>query len=161
MTSSTIFWGAVIVVLGLALFAVLPDPPSLSFLPTLMKNGLDTFAHAIAFAEGYGADLTNVPTRANNPGDLKLPGSQNTTGAEDITVFPTIQAGWDALTHQLALIVDGKSHIYTVDMSIFEMAAHWTDTQADAWTANVVSYLQSHGFPNVTASDPIGSVLNA
>jgi hypothetical protein len=158
MTTSTIVWTSVIVVVALALFAMMPDPPSISAIVPTMLNGLQTFAEAIAFAEGYGADSLNVPTRANNPGDLKLPNTA-VTGAEGISVFATADDGWNALKHQLALIVNGSSHVYTLGMTIREMGAHWTDTQADVWAGNVASYLQTNGFPNVDADTPIGAVL--
>jgi hypothetical protein len=158
MTTSTIVWGSVIVVVALALLATMPDPPSLGAILPSVPNGLDALAHAIAFAEGYGADANNVPTRANNPGDLKLSGTP-VTGDEGISVFDSIDAGWVALNHQLSLIASGASHVYDGTMTIAEVGMKWTDTQADDWTANVVSYLNTHGYPSVTADTPVNQVL--
>jgi len=157
VTTSTLVWGAVIVVVGLALFAMMPDPPSFAMVPTML-SGLNALAEAIAFAEGYGANADNAPTRANNPGSLKLPNTP-VTGAEGISVFPTIDAGWSALSAQLLLIQNNQSHIYTPDTTIRGMAAKWTDTQGDAWTTNVVNYLNNHGYPGATPDTTLGAVL--
>jgi hypothetical protein len=127
-----------------------PDPGLMPLLSPL--------ARAIAFAEGYNASPTNAPTRANNPGSLKVSGYP-VTGAEGISVFPTVADGWDALTHQLNLIASGTSAVYARSMTIAQMGVTWTDTAAMAWTANVVAYLQANGLPGVTADTPLDQVL--
>lgn len=102
------------------------------------SDGLKRFADAIARAEGFGIPGA-IPTRANNPGDLARGGE--TLGAEKITVYPTLDAGWQALYHQLDLIARGKSAHYTPDFTIADMSAVWTATEQSAWAQNVARAL--------------------
>jgi hypothetical protein len=121
--------------------------------------GIRDLALAIAHAEGFGRPGA-IPTRANNPGDLVIPGwSGAQLGAEGISVFPSESAGWDALYAQLQRIVDGRSHIYTVQTTIGEMARRWTATDVESWTTNVIAYLVAHGYSAVTAETPIGRIV--
>ena len=100
-------------------------------------------AYAIAVAERGQTEIDSGSIARNNPGDIK--GSDG-----NFVVYPTLQDGWNALYHQVSLIVDGGSHIYTADMSIAQVAAHYTATQQDAWAANVATVL------GVTPDTPIG-----
>ena len=103
-------------------------------------------AKAIAVAEGFGVSGA-VPTRAHNPGDLKIPNwSGATTGQEGITVFPDDETGWNALYAQLQRIQIGHSHIYKLDMTFWQFAFHWTDTEEKSWISNVVYELQNLGY---------------
>jgi hypothetical protein len=101
---------------------------------------------AIAHAEGFGVANT-VPTRAHNPGDIKVPNwTGATTGVEGITVFPDDQTGWNHLYDQLLRIQIGNSHVYTLSMTFGEFARHWTDTQETNWIDNVMYLLQTLGY---------------
>lgn len=121
--------------------------------------GIRTMALAIAHAEGFGI-AGAIPTRANNPGDLVIGNWAGATlGAQRIAVFNSPADGWDRLHRQLQLILSGRSHVYTVDMTIAEMAAKWTSTQGEAWIANVLEYLQAHEYEWVDADTAIGDVL--
>ena len=105
-------------------------------------------AAAIAHAEGFGV-VGAIPTQAHNPGDLVLGDKgHGTLGAEAITVFQDDATGWAALDHQLEMIRTHRSHVYTVGMTIREMAAHWTRTQPDAWAQNVADDLTKNGRPS-------------
>src|SRR6266446_4703355 len=67
-------------------------------------------AAAIAHAEGFGVHNA-IPTRANNPGDLKL----GDLGHGDIngkTIFATAEDGWNALQKQIGLMASGQSDYY-------------------------------------------------
>ncbi len=138
---------AALVIVALLLFArraegaTVPGGRSASFLG---------FAESIAVAEGYGLPGA-IPTVRNNPGDLKLSGGV-------ITTFPTIDAGWEALYHQLELIRDGESAYYNTAMTIREMANVWTTTQQDAWAGNVVRAMNNRGF-SVTLSTRLSDIL--
>lgn len=102
-------------------------------------------AQAIAHAEGFGV-LGTVPTRAHNPGDLKIPNWQGAvTGAEGISVFLTDEEGWAALYAQLMRISNSLSHIYNLNMTFLQFSQHWTDTQDEAWLDNVLYKLQVFG----------------
>jgi len=110
-------------------------------------------AQAIAHAEGFGV-LGAVPTRAHNPGDLKLSGYP-TTGAEGIAVFKDDETGWDHLFNQLRRININNSHVYNLKMTFTEFAVKWTDTQQSAWLDNVLSKLQNLGY-NVNKDTTLG-----
>lgn len=114
---------------------------------------IKTFAGAIGVAEGFGIAHA-IPTQAHNPGDLVL-GDKGfgTLGAEQITIFQDDDTGRNALYHQLNLIVNGLSHVYTLDMSIRDMANKWTATQPDAWANNVAREL------GVSPDTVIGALL--
>ncbi len=118
--------------------------------PTNYPQPIVTFAKAIAHQEGFG--LPNaIPTRAHNPGDLKtgppfLPGTS-------ITQFANDDAGWQALYHQLWIILTSESAHYQLDMTIDQMARTWTATQQGEWSRNVADYL------GVPTSTPLWQVL--
>jgi hypothetical protein len=103
-------------------------------------------ANAIAHAEGFHV-AGSIPQRANNPGDLVEPGwTGPTLGAQHISVFSTVEEGWQRLYHQLQIIVTGKSHVYALDDTLEAMGERWTQTQNTSWVANVVESLQSKGY---------------
>jgi hypothetical protein len=104
------------------------------------------FAKAIATAEGYGKKGT-IPTVKHNPGDLKLKGNE-------ITAFPNEQAGFRALHHQIQAIDKGKSHVYTPDMTLQDMARKYTTTNPDEWANNVAKAVHA------TPVTPISEVLH-
>lgn len=129
---------------------------SLTFFPRRIQD----FARAIARAEGFYVP-GSIPMRAHNPGNLKTPTwtapgelEGNTLG-EGIAVFESEDAGWNALYRQLNLIVQGRSNVYNLDMSINEMAARYTGTPAEAraWANNVSLAM------GASASAPLRSLL--
>lgn len=101
-------------------------------------------AKAIAFAEGFGVTGA-VPTRAHNPGDLKLSGYP-TTGDEGIAVFPDDETGWSHLYNQLNRIKSNNSHVYSPNMTFTQFARIWTDTAQSAWLDNVLKHLVFLGY---------------
>lgn len=114
-------------------------------------TGIKRLAYAISVAEGYWL-LGSVPNRARNPGDLKVPGwLGSVTGAENIPIFDNVEDGWNALYHQLQVIIDGTSHAYDLDMSIRDVGLKWTDSQRTEWAENVA----------VTLDLPISTPLRA
>ena len=75
-----------------------------------------TLAQAIAQLEGYGQG-TNIPTVANNPGDLS-PADTGNTGAtltdangNQVSVFSDVSDGWGALENKLQNILSGNSSV--------------------------------------------------
>jgi hypothetical protein len=101
-------------------------------------------AEAIAVAEGYGKP---GPTQdCNNPGNLARGdvgcGCIQTGGPHgaSITKYKTPADGWAALTKQVSLMLRGASNVYTVNMSIAEVAEKWC---GDAnWGFNVANCLK-------------------
>lgn len=121
--------------------------------PVAYTEPVKSMARAIARAEGFGIPNA-VPTRANNPGDLKVPGHTPTL-SNGISVFPSVDSGWFALYRQLELIIRGQSNVYTLDMTIADMGQRWTATthEQGAWSQNVADYL------GVTVDTPLSEVL--
>jgi len=118
---------------------------------TSYPQPIKTVAQAIAKQEGFYV-AGSIPQRANNPGDLKVPGLPTLPGTS-ITQFESIDAGWTALYKQLFLILTGQSAYYHLDMTIDEMSRVWTTTQQGPWAANVASYL------GTTTHTPLWQVL--
>ena len=101
------------------------------------SSSIRRMAEAIAYAEGFYAAGTPIPKRLNNPGDLKRSSVPNVgTDAAGHLEFATIADGWEALHRQLQLIVDGRSRVYTLDMTIAQMAAKYAEGSTQ-WAANV------------------------
>jgi hypothetical protein len=99
------------------------------------------FAQAIAHAEGFNVS-GSAPDRAHNPGAIKVPGwSGPVTGTQGISVFASDDEGWQALYRQLNLIATQRSGVYTLNMTIEDMARRWTSTAQSAWAGHVASAL--------------------
>jgi len=111
---------------------------------------IDKLADAIAFAEGFYV-AGSRPQRNNNPGDLTLSLGFPTTGMDDIyVIFATIEAGWAALKKQVELMLTNQSRIYTSNMTIFEVAQHYTTTDVSTWAANVAARLGVSPFSKIS-----------
>jgi hypothetical protein len=110
------------------------------------------FAKAIAKAEGFGIP-GKIPTLANNPGDLEIPGWMGQKLGEGISVFSSANEGWDRLYRQLQLIVNGESVEYSLSDTIQTMASKWTKTDSTTWALIVSSTL------GVSADTPLSEVL--
>lgn len=106
---------------------------------TSYPQPIRTFAAAIAKQEGFYVP-GSIPQRANNPGDLKIPGRPVLAGTS-ITKFDSVDDGWNALYRQLYLILTGKSAHYNLNMTIDEMARVWTATQQVPWATNVANFV--------------------
>jgi hypothetical protein len=92
------------------------------------------FAQLISTREGFGTPGT-IPTQAKNPGALELGdigyGVRKAANKQEITVFPTEQAGWDALNNQLNLIFSGKDSKYPPTMTLAEFGQKYSGGDAD------------------------------
>lgn len=113
-------------------------------------------ANALAQAEGYGIP-GSVPTRANNPGDLELGdigyGTIAAEGNNPITVFPTAQAGMDALQKQADAILTGSSQYYGPDQSLNDIGETYAGPgEASTWAGNIASIL------GTSADTPVGQI---
>lgn len=120
-----------------------------------VTQGVSNTANAINFAE-HGA----TPAPNNNPGDLIPPGWTGPTfNSEGVAMFATMTEGWQRLYHQLNLIVNSQSHVYSLSDTIGSMARKWTRTQPDAWASNIVYYLNNNVGLNVTVDTPLSEIL--
>lgn len=108
------------------------------------------FARAIARAEGFFAETPegkkNLPQRCNNPGDLTDDGDvgngtarSHGFGAADITIYSTVEAGWNALFHKVRRALNGSSAVYTLDMSISQFGLKYAKDAE--WGINVAKDL--------------------
>lgn len=112
------------------------------------NDKVGVFAEAIATAEGYGApgerDGHSLPYWLNNPGSLKKPalGAENLPTWKDtgLIVFPTQQMGWDALKHQVELMLTGNSSVYDPSDSMLDVARKYADGDLN-WGKNVARAL--------------------
>ena len=111
-----------------------------------VTSQVQKISQAIARAEGFGVPGA-LPTRSNNPGDLKLDGRA-------ITEFATPEEGWAALYRQVSRILTGQSTYYQPSMTIREIAHVYTgEDNAESWAQNVA------GFLSVSPDTPIGQVV--
>ena len=108
-------------------------------------GALSPLGQAIAGAEGYGQPGA-VPTVANNPGDLELGEisvAEWTPAANgnEISNFPTADAGAAALENQINLIATGQSTAgYTPSMSIAQVGQLYSGGSSN-WANNVAKAL--------------------
>jgi hypothetical protein len=90
---------------------------------------LQSLANAIAQQEGYGAG-NNIPTVANNPGSLELGdqgyGTLSAAGGQQITVFGSIEDGYNALLNQLSLAVNGQSANYSPNATLSQFGTTYS-----------------------------------
>jgi hypothetical protein len=88
--------------------------------PDVFEGRVIAIAEAIAMAEGYYApgehDGHTLPYRLNNPGSLKKPAlnadALPTWMDTGLVLFPTKDMGWEALCHQVRLMLRGPSRVY-------------------------------------------------
>jgi len=120
--------------------------------PVNYSDSVTTFARAIAYAEGYGIPGA-IPTVANNPGDLVIPGWSPTMGSAGIAVFDSPDYGWSRLYRQIALIVAGQSRHYNMGMTLAQMGRIYAGGD-DNWARNVAANL------GVSTSTTLGQVLS-
>lgn len=125
-------------------------------------NAIKTIAAGIAKQEGYGAKPTNLPTRNNNPGDIKSssgtnPGGQFPVDPQGHIIYPSVDIGQAALEHQVNLILTpgSKSH-FNPDMTLAQVGKLYA---ADPnWAAGVAKHIDASGV--VTANTKMGDIAN-
>lgn len=99
------------------------------------------FAQGIAIAEGFYVDGSRAQ-RNHNPGNLTEDTTGNGVDKDGMfIVYGSDADGWAALYRQVELILTNTSHIYNVDMTLREIAEHYTTTDQLAWATNVAETL--------------------
>lgn len=96
------------------------------YVPISNKTALlDTMCEAIKFREGWIGPSAQYPKgtpsfRNLNPGNLKYAGQYGSTGKDSkgFAIFPTYQAGYDALKRQILLVASGKSRAFPTPCTI-------------------------------------------
>ena len=109
-------------------------------------------------AEGFGK--LGPTSHANNPGNLTDEGdvgcgciqTHGRNGAK-ITIYRTPEDGWAALTRKVTRMLNGSSRVYTLDLSIAQVAQKWCGDPA--WGINVAKYLKVT--PETTLATLIGN----
>ena len=141
---------AIVAAVAIGLSAIAHGATSLT--PPFASRGpndrVGVLAQAIATAEGYYApgerDGHSLPHWLNNPGSLKKPalGAESLPTWKDtgLIVFPTERMGWDALKHQVELMVTGNSSIYDPSDSIVDVAKKYAAGDPN-WGKNVARKL--------------------
>jgi hypothetical protein len=152
---SLLSWLAIVAAVGIGLSGMVHEAGSLTrpFAPrgpdvSGPDDSVAILAQAIAYAEGYYSpgerDGRSLPHWLNNPGSLKKPalGAQNLPTWKDtgLVVFPNEQMGWDALKHQVGLMITGKSSIYDPSNSLLEVAEKYANGDLN-WGKNVARNL--------------------
>lgn len=99
-------------------------------------------ARAIAMAEGYNVPGA-VPFVLNNPGDIS--DGKDTYGAQfhsgsNVTHFPDPHTGWTWLYNKLSNAAQGRSHVYSPDMTWTQFAQKWAGDWQN-WLNNVTRAL--------------------
>ncbi len=102
---------------------------------------VDSLAEAIAYAEGFFVAGSRA-ARNHNPGDLTVDVTGKGIGKDGIfIVYASDADGWDALKHQVNLMLTNASQIYNNQMTIREVASRYTTTDQLAWATNVAARL--------------------
>lgn len=118
-----------------------------------LEKRVQKLADGIERAEGYG--VPNVrPTVNNNPGDLKLDTIGKAIGVDNagFQVYASYEDGRQALEKQVRLMLTNASRVYNENMTVSEVASHYTTTEVDAWAWNVASVA------GVTPDTPINQI---
>lgn len=116
---------------------------------------------AIAKAEGFFGPSSNVAVQANNPGDLELGdlgfGTTAAAGGQQITNYPSIDAGWTALDQQIGSIFSGGSSKYSPSMTLTQFGQTYTGSQSPAYGNTLASLLGVD--PSTTLSQVVNSSI--
>jgi hypothetical protein len=118
-------------------------------LPIAPSTTVQKIAKAIATAEGFYVQ-NSIPQRANNPGDLEL-GDKGLGTIAGKTIYSSPSAGWQALYHEVQLILDNQSRYYNSGMTIAEVGNIYSGGDSN-WAQNVADTL------GVDVETPIGQV---
>jgi hypothetical protein len=99
-------------------------------------------AKAIAVAEGSNPDWCN-------PGDMTYAHGHPTKGtvnADGVLWFCTVEDGWDALYHEVSLMLNGRSHVYSLTDTLQQVGLKYSNGDP-SWSKNVAEFL---GVPEST-----------
>lgn len=112
---------------------------------TVDQQKLDSFATAVAHAEGFGVPHA-IPTRYHNPGNIRSTRNGHRYAGQvglnrcGYVIFKSDAYGWKALKDQLVLMASGQSAHYDTDMTITKVAKRYA-TGWRTWSKNVAKVL--------------------
>lgn len=109
---------------------------------------IEILSEAAAYAEGFYTGANDVPVRANNPCDLTDDGDVGygviqTAGPDGakITIYPNIQAGWNAAYKKFGRMLNGESEVYPITLSLIQIGMKYSGNSS--WGLNVASRLET------------------
>lgn len=103
-----------------------------------LQTKADAAAKYVAKAEGWGTPGA-LPTRTNNPGDMKL-GNRGWGVVQEKTVYLKADPeadlqdktdGYSALRREWKAMLSGASHVYHTEWTFLQVALEWTG--GDKW----------------------------
>jgi hypothetical protein len=100
------------------------------------SNAVIKFALAIKVAEGSNPSW-------NNPGDLTFADGYATLGSanvEGVLKFAHAEDGWNALCHQVYLMLSGLSRVYPLNWTIAQVGMKYSGGDPN-WSKNVCAEL--------------------
>jgi hypothetical protein len=112
--------------------------------PTTWPYGDRLWAFCQAVARQEGADEEgSAPDRYNNPGDLSrgdehgspVTGYHILPDRENLIIFASKQGGWNALRMKFWNILNGRSHVFSPEMTLEQIGAKYA-TNPD-WASGV------------------------
>lgn len=122
-----------------------PAPPPTG--DSYFDSKVALLAAGIARAEGYGPE-GNIPTRANNPGDIEAGDVGYGTLGEGITVYDSPAAGWLKLYRTVTGWLKGTSKVYFPSDSLRDVARKYVNGplaaesyESQSWAGNVTSVI--------------------
>lgn len=104
--------------------------------PTNWPDPVVRLAKAIAMAEGSNPAWCN-------PGDMTYAHGHPTKGtvnADGVLWFCNVDDGWDALYHEVSLMLNGRSHVYNLTNTLQQVGLKYSNGNSD-WAKNVAAYL--------------------
>jgi hypothetical protein len=118
--------------------------PDGSAIPPAPNAVVGAIAQAIATAEGFFTGSGSIPSDQNNPGDItdsSIGGVTATgTGENGISIFGSLEDGWNALYAKIQNILSGGSSVYDPNSSIADIGSTWANGDSN-WGNNVAAAL--------------------
>ena len=108
----------------------------------MWPNSVYRLAKAISVAEGSNPSW-------NNPGDMTYAHGAPTKGAvnaDGVLWFYNVEDGWQALYHEVSLMLNGRSHVYKLTDTLQQVGLKYSNGDPN-WAVNVAKYL---GVPETT-----------
>jgi hypothetical protein len=115
--------------------------PALSAAQAVDQQKIESFAAAVARAEGFGVKGA-IPTRYHNPGNIRSTANGHHYAGQvglnrcGYVIFKSDRYGWKALDEQLTLMASGQSKFYGTNMTIVKVAKVYA-TGWQTWSKNV------------------------
>jgi len=117
--------------------------------PPNWPDSVIRLAKAISVAEGSNPAWCN-------PGDMTYAHgfpTKGTVNADGVLWFCQVDDGWQALYHEVSLMLTGRSHVYSLTNTLQQVGVKYSNGDAN-WAVNVANYL---GVPESTTLQELAS----